>query len=51
MTKQDAQSKLRMTQPQYFHWTARGGIATRVIGKASLVRRADVRNEQKERGL
>ncbi len=51
MIKQDAQMKLRMTQPQYFHWTLKAGIATRVIGKASLVRRVDVRNEQRERGL
>ena len=51
ITKREAAAKLRMTQPRYFHWTRDGRIATKVIGKASLVRRADVRAAQKEMGI
>lgn len=48
ITKQEAAAKLGLTMPRYFHWTSRRGIETRVIGKASLVRRSDVRAAQRE---
>ena len=51
ITKRVAAAKLGMTLPQYFHWTRDKKIATRVIGKASLVRRADVKAAQREMGV